>query len=164
MRSEKEGIFVLVSEIKDELENMDAVAESLACLQGKIMDADASDRKYLLESAGLELHNFYVACERIFKKIAGEINGGLPSSMDWHTRLLNIMTLAIEDRRPPVIRKKTAEKLAEYLKFRHLLMNIYGFELQAEKILPLIKKLPETRKEFRKDMEEFLEFLKSIAV
>jgi len=160
---DKDRILTLVSEINDELCNIESIAKSLVLLPEKIKKFKDGDRKYMVESAGLELYNFYVACERIFRKIAGEINGWLPSAMDWHMRLLNIMTLEIEDRRPPVIRKETAKKLAEYLKFRHLLMNIYGFELQAERILPLIKKIPETKKEFRKDMEEFLEFLKSIA-
>ena len=159
----KDRFLTLISEIDDELDNIEAIAESLAFLPGKIKKSKAEDKRYMLESAGLELHNFYIACERIFRKIAGEVNGGLPSSIDRHIRLLNIMTLEIEGKRPPAIKKKTAKKLAEYLKFRHLLMNIYGFELQAERIFPLIKALPDVKKGFRKDIEEFLVFLKSVA-
>lgn len=156
-------MLMLVSEINDELDNIEVIAESLASLPGKIKKSKAEDKRHMVESAGLELHNFYIACERVFRKIAGDINGGLPSAFDWHMRLLNIMTLEIEGKRPPVIKKETAQELSEYLKFRQLLTNVYGFELQAERILPLIESLPSVKKEFRKDIESFLDFLKTVA-
>ncbi len=163
MRTNKDVILILVSEINDDLDNIDVIAESLASLPGKMEKSTEEDKGYIIESAGLKLHNFYIACERVFRKIAGDINGGLPSAFDWHMRLLNIMTLEIEGKRPPVIKKETARELSEYLKFRHLLTNVYGFELQAERILPLIESLPSVKKEFRKDIEEFLGFLKTVA-
>lgn len=41
-------------------------------------------------------------------------------------------------------------------------MNIYGFELQYERMLPLIEDLPPVKEAFRKDIEEFLGFLSAV--
>ncbi len=61
------------------------------------------------ESLALKLDNFYTGCERIFQIIASELNGGLPSSYDWHRRLLNPMSKP-QDYRPAVLREDTVHK------------------------------------------------------
>jgi hypothetical protein len=73
------------------------------------------------ESLALKLHNFYTS----------ELNGGLPSSYDWHRRLLNRMSKP-QDYRPAVLREDTVRKLNEYLSFWHVVRNIYGFELEKK--------------------------------
>jgi hypothetical protein len=50
----------------------------------------------IAESAALRLHNFYTGCERIFRLIAAEVNGGVPKDLDWHKRLLTQVGLEIE--------------------------------------------------------------------
>lgn len=120
-------------------------------------------RKIYEESLALKLHNFYTGCERIFQKIADDINGGTSHSADWHRRLLKSMSLEIEKLRPPVISKDTEKSLGECLAFSHVVRNIYGFEIDSERLKRLTERLNKTYKELEKELNAFLLFLKKLS-
>lgn len=79
-------------------------------------------------------HDFYNCCERIFRRISTEINGGFEQRETWHKELLYRMTIEIKGLRPEVISEDLAAELDDYLSFRHLFRNIYGFELKGERL------------------------------
>lgn len=106
------------------------------------------------------LHDFYNCCERIFKKIAIEVNGGFEENEKWHKALLFKMTVKIKGVRPAVITDKLAAELDEYLSFRHVFRNIYGFELKGERIDYLANKFDRVATRFEKEIKKFLNFLK----
>jgi hypothetical protein len=108
------------------------------------------------------LHNFCTGCERIFKPIASEVNGGVSHELDWHKRLLTRAALEIDGIRPAVISLQTRKDLEELLQFRHVVRNIYGFELDADRIDHLIDLTTGIFPRFAKDIEEFNAFLKEI--
>lgn len=114
------------------------------------------------ESLALKLHNFYTGCERIFQIIASELNGGLPSGYDWHRRLLTRMATS-QDYRPAILTEKTAQKLAEYLSFRHIVRNIYGFELETQRVENLVNNYYEIWQEVQQDMQTFVTWLRTMA-
>jgi len=68
--------------------------------------------------------------KKIFSQIAIKIDQDLPAGEGWHIQLLKRMTIPIEGIRPQVIDEKLENDLEEYLRFRHLFRNIYGFELK----------------------------------
>lgn len=115
----------------------------------------------LLELRGLAnlLHSFYTGIEKIFRDIAPELNGGIPEGEGWHRRLLDNMTLDIEGVRPPLIRRETAARLDEFLRFRHLVRNIYGFELDSARVLDLASRVEPVWAEVKRDIECFCGFL-----
>ena len=117
------------------------------------------DTQIIRRAKGSILHDFYNACERLFELIAREVNGGLPSSGLWHKKLLYQMTLLIKGVRPAVISKKLAAELDEFLAFRHLFRNIYGFELEGGRLDELAAKLEKTAKLF---IKEILAFVKKL--
>ena len=90
------------------------------------------------------------------------MDGGLPKGDDWHIQLLRRMTVAVGDRRPPVLSKESGETLAEYLSFRHLFRNIYGFELKWERCRELAKKLDAVNGSVIDQFERFIAFLLKI--
>ena len=55
-------------------------------------------------------------------------------SYDRHKRLLNKMTLKIPGLRPAVISKELKEALDEYLRFRHVFRNVYGYLLEWKRM------------------------------
>jgi hypothetical protein len=112
-----------------------------------------------LRGIGDILHDFYTGAERIFEKIAPELNGGLPAGPMWHRELLNNMALELPGIRPAVIQQTTARKLEEFLRFRHLFRNLYGFELEWSKLKLLLQQLPTTMAALRGDLERFTDFL-----
>lgn len=155
----KERLPDLISEIKNELQLLDHLVGDIVEVS-KTMPRSLKIRNVYEESLALKLHNYYTGCERIFQKVAEDINGGVARSLDWHKRLLNIMSLNIENIRPPVILKATAKELEDFLAFRHVVRNIYGFEIDPERLDGLIKKIKRTQNGFKRDIEKFLVFLK----
>ena len=87
--------------------------ERLRHLEGQIqrvmveIQNDPTRADLFYESLALKLHNFYTGCERIFRLVATDLNGGLPGGQDWHRRLLERMSTE-RDGRPAVIRRETA--------------------------------------------------------
>ncbi len=111
----------------------------------------------------MRLHNFYTACERIFKLVAKEVNGGVPATEDWHKRLLQQMALDVNNLRPAVISRETLKALDEMLGFRHVVRNLYGFELEPERIDKLIRLALDVLPRFRKEIDDFTRFLVSLS-
>jgi hypothetical protein len=152
----KEKIPLLIAEIKTEVEKLEKLVQRLATQQGRVDDEEIS------ESAALRLHNFYTGCERVFKLIAAEVNGVLSQSLDWHKRLLNQLALEVPGIRPAVISSATKSALEELLNFRHLIRNIYGFELKSERVKELVQMTVELFPRLAKEIEAFNEFLLKI--
>lgn len=151
----------IVIDIENEIDRLDQLEERTRSVQVEIL-ANPQLADLLAESLALKLHNFYTGCERIFQIIASELNGGLPSGYDWHRRLLNRMANP-QDYRPAVLREETAQKLNEYLGFRHVVRNIYGFELDKQRLEILAGNYYEVWEQTREDIQTFLLWLKTIA-
>ena len=122
-----------------------------------------ADQDYLLAAAALDLHGFYTGIERLFTAIASDVDGARPHGMHWHRELLAQMALAVEDLRPPVISQATVTALTEYLEFRHIVRNVYTFNLKGERITSLLRGLPSAFSKARDELLEFLAFLKEIS-
>lgn len=141
----------IVSFINEELNNIKQLQSELSECKG--------NSHILRRARGSILHDFYNTCERIFELITHRINGGITVGQQWHKKLLYQMTINIEDVRPPVISKKLAAELDEYLAFRHLFRNIYGFELESKRLDKLIEKFPDTVELLFKEINDFLKKL-----
>ena len=152
----KEEIPVLVAEIKDELAKLNMLAGKLSSQMSRLTNEE------IAESAALRLHNFYTGCERIFRLIASEVNGGVPQDLDWHKRLLTRVGLEIENIRPAVISSQTRKDLEELLKFRHIVRNLYGFELEPKRIKPLIVLTTSLYPHLADEIEKFAAFLMEV--
>jgi hypothetical protein len=142
--------------------------ERLKHLEGQIqrvmaeIQTDPARADLFYESLALKLHNFYTGCERIFRLVATDLNGGLPSGQDWHRRLLERMSIE-RDGRSAVIRRETAHRLQEYLGFRHVVRHVYGFELDPERLTPLVEHYPLVWSQVESDITVFLGWLSAIA-
>jgi len=142
----------LAAEIEHELQGLDALRDELAT-------APRDDDTFALRARGSMLHDFYCGIERIFVRIAEELNGGLPQGEQWHRQLVTDMSLAISDVRPAVIDAALAEELGEFLRFRHVFRNVYGSLLQAERMRPLEERLPAVLGAFSRDVRAFLSWM-----
>lgn len=152
----------LIAEIQDELNHIKILSSDIV-ETWKRLPKNQKVKSIYEESLALKLHNFYTACERIFCKISEDLNGGIPESKNWHKRILHQMTLELNDVRPPLISKKTELELIEYLGFRHVVRNIYGFEIKSERLSYLIEKSGQVIALFCKEVELFLGFLQSLS-
>jgi len=139
---------VLRAQVFSELEKMKRLIDEAKDLQKK----KASNIN--IRAGGSILHDFYTGAENIFHAIANTIDESVPSGMNWHTELLNQMTLSIEGIRDPIISKDTARMLAEYLRFRHLFRKRYGFDLEWIHIKNLLQKMPSVYTSFEKEIKD----------
>jgi len=148
----------LKADIDRELRNLERLSREL----NKILSTTAEDSVIRVRAAGSVLHDFYTGAEKIFRRIAVRIDQDLPTGNDWHVQLLQRMAVPVEGIRPRVIGEKLETELEEYLRFRHLFRNIYGFELKWERCRPLIENLGKVFSELKEQIEEFKNFLDSI--
>lgn len=152
----------LAIEIEAELKKLERLAEDIAYGRDELRrDPGRADIHY--SNLALKLHNFYSGCERIFRIIASELNHALPSDYDWHKRLLQRMSLEMQGKRPAVISETLHRELGDFLAFRHVVRNIYGYELAPERVDRLLDKYPATWEKFKHEMAHFVAWLRRLA-
>jgi hypothetical protein len=71
------------------------------------------------------------------------------------------MTMPIEGVRPAVVSPELAADLDDYLSFRHVFRNIYGFELRGDRIMYLSARFGGVAERFRNEIGAFVGFLRS---
>ena len=152
MKREETLLRRLAAEIESEL-------ASLAQLEPELAGAPNPEDSYSLRARGSILHDFYTGVERIFMRIASELNGGVPQSPQWHQELIRNMALAIPEVRPAVIDADLAGRLSEHLRFRHVFRNIYGSVLDPARMQSLEEQMPATLTAFRQQIEAFIAWM-----
>ncbi len=122
----------LTQRINDELTK---ISETLARIQRGlevIETAPVDIKEYIERSIANDLADISNGLERIFERIAREVDAQLPGGSRWHKDLLEQMTKK-QPERPPVISEKTYPLLEALLDFRHKVRNIYGSEIEYDK-------------------------------
>ena len=149
-------------ELRDDLERetrrLEQLVESLDALESRLSSGGET-----VEAAALRLHSFYTGVEWMLLLVSRVVNGGTPSRGEgWHRRLLERMAMPT-DTRPAVLQELTQRDLQEYLRFRHLVRNLYADELRAEPIQRLIQQLQPTWTLLAADIARFQNWLTTIA-
>lgn len=122
-----------------------------------------AEQDVYLESAALNLHGFYSGIERLFELIARHVDGDLPAGETWHHDLLRQMAIDDLTERPAVISQETASSLDQFRRFRHLVRNVYTFNLVPDKMKPLLADLPGLWAQLRAELLAFADFLEALA-
>jgi hypothetical protein len=147
----------LAAAVRDESERLARTVEEARTALAKFSSRSPSNLE--LRGIGDILHDFYTGAERIFMKIAPELNGGVPAGVSWHRELLDNMALDLPGIRPALLRRETVRALEEFLRFRHLFRNVYGFELEWPRLRALARRMPAAWRLLKTDIERFLRFL-----
>ncbi len=121
------------------------------------------DQDLYLDSAALNLHDFYAGLERIFHHVAATVDGTMPAGREWHRDLLRQMGVALPQVRPEVLSAGMIKALDEYLRFRHVVRNIYAFEFDPERIERLVQRLRPSFERVRTELLAFADFLEQVA-
>ncbi|QNI90847.1 hypothetical protein SynBOUM118_00476 [Synechococcus sp. BOUM118] len=113
-----------------------------------------------VDAAGLRLHSFYTGVERMLLLINRVMNGWTPSQGEgWQRLMLERMAMAT-DTRPAVLNESTQQEMQEFLRFRHLMRNLYANELRLEPIQRLIGELHHTWPKLDTDITRFQTWLR----
>lgn len=108
------------------------------------------------------LHSFYSGAEKLFKRLAAEVDGEAPRGEFWHSELLDCMARATR-RRPAVLSEQLRLELEEYMDFRHMFRHAYTFNLRWSKMAPLVLRLETVMAELEGETELFLRTLEARA-
>jgi hypothetical protein len=106
----------------------------------------------------------YSGFERIFKQIAATVDGNMPASTEWHRELLEQMGLDLPKVRPPVLTSSSIHRLDEYLRFRHVVRNVYTFSIDPERIGRLVNELDGVFDQVRQELLAFTSFLEKVGM
>ena len=148
----------LIQRISDERTKIDRTIGSITELLQEIEVATPHHRKFFEELTAKKLAEVYNGIERIFERIANEIDKHLPKGERWHTDLLTQMAERRQER-PPVISEGTRRKLRQLLRFRHKVNNIYGDELIYEKAEEHAKPIGDLFATVSKELDTLIAFL-----
>ena len=135
----------LSEKIAAELENIDGVLK-------RMPPADALPDLSELEIAGVSalIHSYYNGVENIVKQAVQSRGLALPSGDSWHKELIQMATEA------RVLSGDTALAIRDYLAFRHFFTHAYAFELDPERLEPLVANLSDVDTRFRQDVQALL--------
>ncbi len=156
-----EAIRELGSDIELELGRLAHLQQTIQAAQ-KEVQRDPLHAELFYESLALKLHNFYTGCERIFRLVATEMNGGSPAGADWHKRLLDRMSDERQSR-PAVLSASTAAELQDFWGFRDAVCSVYGYELDPERISQLLSRYPAVWRALEQDLHRFAAWLRELA-
>jgi hypothetical protein len=149
----------LSGRIKTSLQELSGVTNRVIQLSQKAQQT--GDDGYW-DGVALNLHSFYGGVERIFEDIARTVDESVPAGPGWHADLLLQMISEIVNLRPAVIRTEARNCLDEYRGFRHIVRNVYAFNLRPARIKKLSDGLPDCWKAIREDLLKFTEFLEAV--
>ena len=152
MRPEEVLARRLAAEVESEL-------SGLGALEAELAGTPPGDDTYALPARGSILHDFYNGIERVFVRIARELNGGVPRAEQWRRELIRNLALAIPAVRPAVIDVDLAGTLEEYLRLRHVFRNVHGAVLSAGRMRSLEARTPATLEAFRNQVRSFLAWM-----
>lgn len=150
--------------IRRELQELEQVVErAYRIWQRGIAQTGEPKDDYYVDATALNLHGFYAGIERLLEVIAEGIDRAKPSGANWHTQLLYQLTAEIPGIRPAVLSPEMRDKLDRYRGFRHVVRNVYTFNLDPQQIELLVQQLQPTMAEVSQELIVFANWLEQIA-
>ena len=105
----------------------------------------------VLELAGTAslLSSFYHGAENILKQALLATGTPLPAGAAWHRDLLQLAC------KQGVISEETLDRLAPFMAFRHFFTHSYGFELDPQRLQPLVQDARPIHAVFKTEVKRF---------
>jgi hypothetical protein len=128
-----------------------------------IRHAEHHGDDWYVDALALNLHGFYSGVERLFEVVAEAIDQAKPAGPDWHQSLLAQMVSEIAGVRPAVVTAALRAKLDPYRGFRHVVRNVYTFNLDADQVIRLADGLAEVAEATSSELLTFADVLDEVA-
>ena len=136
----------------DAREKIEAEFENIDQTLANLPSPDSLDDLSSLELAGAAalLHNFYNGIENVLKQLIIAKGFNVPQGPSWHIELIE--TAVVNQ----IISQDTSEMLKKYLGFRHFFSHAYSFDIEGDRIAPLMERIRDVYQSFRKDILKVL--------
>lgn len=150
----------LVIRFKGEISDLDSLAQRIS-RAWRFAQTSPAEQDMFLDSVALGLHGFYSGLESLLLQVARHLDDNVPDGDGWHAKLITQMHVET-DLRPAVIALSDVEFLDELRRFRHLVRNVYAFNLLPDRIQPLVERITEQWPHLRSELVAFSEFIASL--
>jgi trans-2-enoyl-CoA reductase len=151
----------LAGRIRRDLKDLEQVVQRCQAIWEQY---NLSNNDQLLDAIALNLHSFYTGLEQILEQIADTYDEFKPQGRSWHKELLLQMASEVSPVRPAVISNSLLELLTPYRGFRHVVRNIYTFNLDSVQIKPLVENLRLTHQQLEQELLKFSQFLEEMGI
>jgi hypothetical protein len=152
---DKQKLILLKADINAQLQLIKAIDGKLATRAEGVNPDDA----IRLESIAYQIHNLYSATEDLLKIVAACFENNITDTRQWHTALLNRMTLSIPEIRPAFISTETFALLNGLRGFRHFFRHAYGTNIDYEQLKVNLDRARKISINLEKDIENFFKQL-----
>ena len=136
----------------DAREKIEAEFENIEQTLASLPDSDSLNRLSSLELAGVAalIHNFYNGIENVLKQMIIAKGLCIPQGPSWHIELVE---MAVTNQ---IISRATSDMLKKYLGFRHFFSHAYSFDVDEDRIAPLLERIRNVYQSFLKDIAKVL--------
>ena len=133
-------------------EKVEAELEQLGQALRELPAARRIGKLSVLELAGTAslLSSFYHGVENILKQALLASGVALPTGAAWHRDLLQTAC------GQGIVSAGTRDRLAPYMAFRHFFTHSYGFELEPERMRPLLADVRPVHMSFATEARQFV--------
>jgi hypothetical protein len=126
----------LKARLEDELVGLERIVRGLDTALDR---AGVEPDEFVTRALASYVDDFYKGCERICERVAVTLDGGLPQGKRWQQVLLGRMGKPGGEGRPLLFGGSLLLEMDEYRRFRYRVRHIYGYELEAERVLILAR-------------------------
>ena len=106
-------------------------------------------------AAGSFLQSFYNGIESIILLIFKSVKENIPNDLQWHKKLFE-QAFETNEKRTFIFENESKEQFAEYLSFRHYFRHSYGYEINWDRLKPLINDVEELWEILEEDINKFI--------
>jgi len=92
------------------------------------------------------IQSFYNGIENIVKQVLRSRGIALPTGDSWHKELLQTASAS------GILSSETAHGIRDYLAFRHFFAHAYAFDVDPQRLDPLVANLARVDAAFRRDV------------
>lgn len=128
----------------------------------KVASQESTDSDLYVDAAALNLHDFYTGLERIFQQIASVVDETVPVGAEWHRDLLEQMCIAFPEVRPAVLSLTTCRALGEFMRFRHVVRNVYAYNFDPYRVTRLVEDGAKLFSLIKAELNQFAAFLEQV--
>jgi hypothetical protein len=140
--------------IRTECENIEATINEVIILNNTLANKTPSN----IEIAAISffLSSVYSGYENIFKRLCRFNNIFLPKSDSYHINLLNFFYNSKYPKLPVLLTENTINHFRELCQFRFIVRKGYISQLEWEKIIPLIREIEFSYREFKSNLDNYI--------
>lgn len=145
--------FILLKvDLEGQINTIDKIHQKMIKRAAKLqVDDDA-----ILESIAYQIHNLYCAAEDLLKIVASCFENNISSSSQWHSLLLQRMTVEIPGIRPALLSADSYGILNSLRGFRHFFRHAYGASIDYDPLKINLDKALNLRESLGRDVHFFL--------